>query len=298
MAGLTNLAITQAAKHAINGFKQGFPILSALSTRFDLDAGEAGDTVKVPVVDLTTTAQEQGAGGYDFKSVDATGVDVKIGTTLGVPITIADKDFSAMGKEAFGNYFEQQGMILGRAIFERLVGAIKAAVVTGATSVNGETFDATNVNEIRSLCTQGGWPLAPRNLIIDSTLVKPLFDDDAIKTASAYGDAGVIKDGSIGKLYGFDIFEVPQMPDNGEGLKGIAIHPSGIAFASKVIKPMDEAVANKVQSVQYLPDANSGLTLVYRKFYDANAKAMRTVLEIDFGFAIANAKAIRRIVGA
>ena len=295
---ISNLSLTIATKSAINGFKQGFPAINTISTKFDTLAGEAGDTVKVPVVDLQSQAQEMGDAGYDFKGVDATGVDVKIGAPIGVPIAISDAEISAMGVEALGNFFEQQGMILGRAVFNKMVGLIKASAVAGVSAFNAETFDATNVNELRAWCNQAGYPITPRNLILDSTFVKPLFDDDAIKTASAYGDDGVIKSGSVGKLYGFDIFEVPQMPDNGENLKGFVIHPSGIAFASKVIKPFDEAVANKVQAVQYLTDSKSGLSLEYRKFYDPRSRKTNTVLEISCGFALANANAIRRITGA
>lgn len=295
---LTNLNLTIASRSAINGFKLGFVSLSALSTKFDIQAGEAGDTVKVPVVDLQTDAQDIGDNGYDFKGIDANGVDVKINKAIGVPIKISDYEVSVMGKEALGNYFEQQGQILGRAVFKRIVSSLTAEAVANAITVNAETFDATTVNEIRSLCTADGYPITPRNLILDSTLVKPLFDDDAIKTASAYGDSKVIKDGSIGKLYSFDIFEVPQLPNNAENLKGFVIHPSGIAFASKVVKPFDEEVANKVQTLQYMTDPASGLTLVYRKFYDPYTQSTKTVLEINCGWKIANTKAIRRIVSA
>lgn len=295
---LTNLQLTIAAKKVIQGFKRGFPALSIISTKFEEGVSEPGDKIKVPFVDLQTEAQDFVADtGYTFKEFDSTGVDVALDKNKGVPLTITDKQMSEMAENALEGYFEQMGMILGLAVFKDVNSLVtKAGVGDDGTTVALDTFDASEVNKLRRICTDDAWPMLPRGLVLDSSLTEPLFNDDALKTASALGSDEVIRDGAIGKLYGFDVYEASQLPDNSENLVGYAIHPSAIALASKACAPSDPKVAALVEDLQYIPDPQTGLTFVYRRWYDSNLKKTKTVLEVYYGRSLVNKKAVKRLV--
>ena len=295
---LTNLQLTIAAKKVIQGFKRGFPALSIISTKFEEGVSEPGDKIKVPFVDLQTEAQDFVAGtGYTFKEFDSTGVDVALDKNKGVPLTITDKQMSEMAENALEGYFEQMGMILGLAVFKDVNSLVtKAGVGDDGTTVALDTFDASEVNKLRRICTDASWPLMPRGLVLDSSLTEPLFNDDALKTASALGSDEVIREGAIGKLYGFDVYEAAQLPANSENLVGYAIHPSAIALASKACAPADPNAAALVEDLQYIPDPQTGLTFVYRRWYDSDLKRVKTVLEVYYGRALVNKNAIKRLV--
>lgn len=101
---------------------------------------------------------------------------------------------------------------------------------------------------------------------------------------------GVVE-AQIRRLAGFDLHETVILPENGEKLVGFAAHPSGLAVAMRYLVPAaeyDEAGA--------VTDPETGLTFGYLRYTETTSNRVFVTIECLYGFKVALADGIKRIV--
>jgi hypothetical protein len=96
---------------------------------------------------------------------------------------------------------------------------------------------------------------------------------------------------------GFDFYEIPTLPDNGENLVGFAVSPSAIFVATAPITPVEE-VRNAGTSYFMAVDPASGVALSYRAFGNSQLDNAVHIIECSYGYALGNANALKRITSA
>lgn len=272
------------------------PIL-ALSTVFRDQALTETDTIQVPFYSLETMASTDFDGCYDFGD----------GNVATRPVTINKRKYQGLeftSKELRRNSAVNLGMILQLKI-EKLAEDVLTDIFSVVTAANfpgtpiytgsAAAFDRSDVSDMRTLLNKAMWPQASRSLILESDYEGALTKDIMQVNTHEMGD-DVRREGSVGRLGGFDIFEHPGMPTNGENLVGAALLPYAILVAFSPIQPAEEVRANMSDYRKYTD--GSGLTLEYRAWGDPNCDSAKRTIEVNYGYAKGDSAQLRRLTSA
>lgn len=293
ITGVNDDIIAQAALEA---FVASILPLSAFTTSFSGEAAKKGEKVSV----LRTIAADAAAdktthAAYTIQDADNDAVEITLGQPKYVSWGLDDVEIASSSVVNMEVYGKQKGYELARAVLVDIFGAITnanygAAVFTGAAS----TFDSDDVIDIATACDTAKMPPEMRALVLSETYAGALCKDNSIKSAANLGSAEVIREGSIGRLSGFDVFKSVLIPSNSENLVGFVAHPAGLAVAMRYLKPQE---GNTYLRAEPLTDP-SGITLGLRDWYDNSTGVRQRVLECVFGKITGIAAGIKRIVSA
>jgi hypothetical protein len=281
----------------LKGFVAGITPLMAFTTSFNADAVKKGDKVSVPRVgaqDAATTKATHTA--YDIQDADSDAVEIALGQPVYVSAGLDDVEVassSVLSLELFG---EQKGFSLAKKILQDILGEVTASAYGAAvfTGAHG-TFDADDVVDIRTACSAADMPVGNRSLILDEAYIGALLKDNAIQSAEAFGSTQPIREGSIGRLSGFDVYESTLIPGNSENLVGLAAHPAGLAVAMRYLKPQE---GNTYSAAYPVTDAKTGITIGVREGYDNLSGVKYRIWEAVYGSEPGIAAGIKRIVSA
>jgi len=167
-----------------------------------------------------------------------------------------------------------------------------AAVVTKVAAL----FDSDDVADLKGAAKM--WPEDQRSLLLDSSYNVALLKDAGIKSAYALGSDRAIREGKLTPtLFGFNYFENPTIPDNGENLVGWINHPSAILFGMAPVPPTQE-VRNAGTTYSIVVEPVTGTAFEYRTFGDSQMDSGTHVIEASYGFEKGIGNALKRIVSA
>jgi hypothetical protein len=152
-------------------------------------------------------------------------------------------------------------------------------------------FDYKKVLGVRESCANARMPSTDRALVLDAAYFSNLLGDDIVAKSFMTPVAlpGVV-DGHIRRLAGFDVYETTILP-NTEKLVGFAGHPSCLAVAMRYLEPVaqyDEAGA--------VTDPLTGLTFGYLRYTETSSNRIFVTVECLYGFKVAIAGGLKRIV--
>lgn len=293
-----SLKLDTIMRESIRALEKRLSPILALSTVMRSVMLTETDTVQVPYYSLEQLASKDFDGSYDFDGADG-GPD---GTR---PVTVNKRKYQALefsSKDLRRNSVTDLNRVMGLKV-EKLAEDVLDdiwSVVTlanyGATIFNGAAsgFDRQDVNTIRTAVQKLHWPQAGRSLVLESDYEGALVGD--MLTVNTQGGDTVRREGAVGRLVGFDIFDHPGMPDNGEDLIGFACLPYAILAAFSPIEPADEVKDNLSDYRQFV--GKSGLTLEYRSWGDPNSDKARRVMEVSYGYDKGDAAQGKRLTNA
>lgn len=294
--GLKRQAIIQ---EVMMGFAKKLLPLRAFSSVFNAEL-EGTDKVNVPFVDLHSTASTDYNGSNGYVMGDSTNSSKEI--------TINKRKYQALGvtssevrRQPFlllAQQLEQRIATLGSNIFADVLSIVTAANYGAAAKVSAAAaFDAQDVADIKGACDTAEWPDVGRSLILVSTHDVALLKDTAVAAAMNYGGSEAIRQGRIPSLFGFDYFPCNNVPANSESLVGMASHRSCIVFAQAPIMPTEE-VMQQLTAYEVFVDPVTGASFEYRRWGSADYDTTKQVVEANYGYALGNAAAIKRITSA
>lgn len=272
--------------------------LRAFSTVHEMVPLEGTDEVVVPFYSLHAVASKAfvPATGYEFDS-SVTGsrkVTIDQRQYQGLSLTSAE-----LRRQPFLNIMKNlvmAGERLADDVFATICGVITAANFGAPVYANAASaFDSDEVSNIRTACNQSHWSKSGRSLILDSEFDGALLKDNSVKAALNFGSTDPIQLGEIRNLLGFAYFETPSIPDNGEFLAGMAVHPSAIVAATAPILP-DEDVRAQLSRYLVIVDPKLGIAIEARSFGNAQMDTGYHTLECNFGYDVGDAAALKRIV--
>ena len=285
------------SKAVLDGFVSGITPLTAFTTSFSNEAVKKGDKVSVPRVGVQDSAAAKTThAAYTIQDSDSDAVEITLGQPVYVSSGLDDVEIASSSVLTLEMYGKQKGFQLAKKIMQDILSKVTntnfgAAVHTGLAA----NFDADDVVDIRTACSQADMPEEMRALILGPTYVGNLLKDNAIQNNSAFGSSTPIRDGSIGRLVGFDVFESNLIPSNSENLVGLAAHPAGLAIAMRYLQPQ---AGNTYSAAYPVTDAATGITIGVREGYD-NLKGVKyKIWEAVFGYEVGIAAGIKRIISA
>lgn len=168
-----------------------------------------------------------------------------------------------------------------------------AAAFTGAAS----TFDSSDVTDLAGVADLIPWPKAGRGMAVYPTYKVNLFKDTNVRLEYAYGDNGVIRDDKLGRVAGFDFASSPAIPGNGENLVGFISYMSAILVGFSPIAP--PPIARKMMAAyEIATDPDTDISIEYRAWGDPDCDADKHVFEVNYGYDIGEANALKRMLSA
>jgi ATP-dependent Clp endopeptidase proteolytic subunit ClpP len=288
----------------MRAFKKRMIALGVFSTKFEnvpLQTQGGTAKVQVPFLDLET------ATSTDFDAEDGY---VTGDTTLdNREVTINKRKYQ--GLSFTSSEFRRQPYLLIEQLMglkvEKLALDVLADVLTLVTNANygaavktssAANFDSDDLADLKTAADDAEWPEVGRGLMLDTAYDNYIMKDDAYKLAINSMSTDVLRRGTVGPvLYGFDYIPTARIPANGENLEGIMFHKSAILVATAPIEPTAEVRA-QLSAYSVIVDADCGLAFEYRSWGDPNFDESKQIVEVNYGYNVGNASALKRIVSA
>ena len=121
-----------------------------------------------------------------------------------------------------------------------------------------------------------------------------LLDILSVITQANFGFSAL---GNLPNLLGFLFSKFNRLLENGEHLQGFVVYPSAIMVALAPIRPT-ENVMKQLSTYTTYTDPQTGLTLEYRAWGDADSDTSKEIIECNYGFGVGESAALKRIVSA
>ena len=280
---------------ALQGYVDTLLPLAAFSANLSPAAGVRGQSVTVGLVGTQTAGDY--AGSYKTNpdsSIDD--IQVTINKHKFKTVHITDTEYansSILNLEDFGY---QAGAAVAAAVVADVLSLVTlanygAAIFTGAAS----GFDTDDVVDLRTACNTAKIPKRNRILALDGAYTAGLLKDADLKNVANSGSAETLRNGNVGQLSGFRTFESEVIPGNSENLIGFCGGADGIALAMRYLAPQED---HQYAEARPLVDADSGLTLGMRRWYDNDSGTRYLTFESIYGKSVGRAAALKRLVSA
>ena len=291
---LTNLKDIKVAQSALQPFMAALLPMRAFSSNFSPEPADRLDTVRVPIVGAPSPASDF-AGSYTSaidSSVDVAPVQLNRHKFKTVHLTAREAAETAMNvlETLVASAVKQLAQDVLQDIFSEITAANYGAPAIPALAASA--FDYKKVLGVRETCATGKMPVSDRALVLDGAFFTNLLGDDIVAKSfmPPIVQPGVVE-GQIRRLAGFDVYETSILPENGEKLAGFAAHPSCLAVAMRYLQPVaeyDEAGA--------VTDPETGLTFGYLRYTETSSNRVFITVECLYGFKVAIAAGLKRIV--
>ena len=155
----------------------------------------------------------------------------------------------------------------------------------GITSVGtyGTDISAATIRSARKAMNDAKVPPAGRSLTISTKDEIALLADSTLVNYFAFAKPDAVAEGSIGSLYGFDLYVNQLIPTTaGTPLQtnDIAMSRNGFMFASR---PFTPALPGSGVRESQVNDAISGISLRFQVFYSMVDRAVRAGFDVLYG---------------
>jgi hypothetical protein len=274
------------------------PVAGAFATDFGGEVANNRQVVDVPVFNGYSAGTY--AGDYTTNASNNVGaVTVTVNKHQYKTISLTDLEVSNNGASATNleSFGRKLGDALSLAVYQDVLSLVTAANFGTATGFTGTStgFDSDDVIDIKTVCDAADMPRSGRNIILADAYYNALLKDTSVKNAQNYGTTEGIQAGTIPNLAGFRVWQSNAVPANSENLVGFACVDSAIAVAMRYLRPQE---GNKYSMAAPLTDAETGITLGMREWYDEAKGTKYLTLECNYGYSVAQAAGLKRITSA
>ncbi len=226
----SGLQLTKVMSSSMRALKRRLLPLLKLSTVFR-DVPLQGDgTMALPFYPLTATGSSSTRTAAGSRKALASNTTTDVRTIDNFTNKVQALSFTAT-ERARQPMFDpvMHGTLKGEAlaydIIADIFSVVRGATFTGDTisAVSASNFDEDEIADLRKLCSEAYWPEMGRSLILNPSYAANLLKQAQIIDASMRGDGGgSFRDGSLGRILGFDVVESAGLLDrNGTALTSI-----------------------------------------------------------------------------
>jgi hypothetical protein len=286
---------------ALSAYKRAILNLSVFAAVFQDVQLNGSDKVEVPYFPLVTSTSRDWDSD-DCYVFDDTYTQAKREVTINKrkyqPVKISSTELSRRPSLNLEKVMAAAGEKLAYDVMQDVMSVITAANFGAAAFTGADTtFDSDDIADLVAVADTIPWPQTGRGMVVKPTYKANLFKDNDVKLEYAYGDDGIIKNGVLPRVMGFDFGSTPAIPANGENLVGFMAHMSAILFAQSPITPAPE-VMEKLSRYEVVTDPDTGISIEYRAWGDPDCDVAKHIIEANYGYAKGNEDALRRFVSA
>lgn len=256
---------------------------------FDPDfTGKQGDTVTIRKPAVFTAEEFNRSAGVTIQAADEDSTTVALNKIANVSFAVTDEEMT-LEVEDFENQLLVPAMeaIVQKVdgdLAEALIDAAEGAGGGGTATMNSVASDA--VIEARTALGRNKLPTSDRHAVLSPEGAGVALADDLFVEADKSGATDALREGSIGRVFGFDTYE-SQVFGLGSGDKGVA---DGVAFhrsaVTLAVRPLD--VPRGLPSDKVAVENYKGLSL--RTTYSYNSSKKQDEVSCDLLYGIASTR--------
>jgi hypothetical protein len=284
----SDLQMKEASKQAVLVAHKNLAKIQLFSHTFTELEGRPGESIAVPVYDLTEGADfNAGTNDYGTGNQEVGGVLINLDKHLVKSVSITDKELAYTGinwaKDTASALAERLTMDINKKIFNE---------INSTNVVQEESFSTDDKQTIASL-----YAIADKyDIPVDKAIVVLNPENYAKVLAlvdySTIGTGDYIETGVINGLFGFKGFVCSSnLPD---GTDGAIIFDEAVGVASKYLAPM---TANAYPEAWSATDDN-GFTIGFRRFMDLKSGKDNFACDCLFGVKLLQPTRIVRLVAS
>lgn len=262
----------------INAFTKTLAPLNSFSTDFAVDPSKKGTTVSVGLVSAPAAGAEF-AGDYETGNNTITQVEVGLKHFFkSFEIGMTDNNKASVSK--LTNLAEVNASALANSIFTEIFAvALSTNYDIGHTGASG-TFTLPVMKTLRGLLDAKGAPMEGRALVIDHA-----YEGNLIPVDASTLNADSVIEGRVKRLMGFDVFGSNYVPANAQNLRGVALHKSAIAVATRIPHDLGaEKGAYITYEVVEVPSL--GINIAYKEWFSTKTGSLWGAYELLCGSAV------------
>jgi hypothetical protein len=266
-------------------------VLSQLVTRdTDVAAFVRGDILHIPVPGTFVANAKAPNVGVQLQAPSDGEVTVSLNRHFESSVLVEDIAKAQASIDLMSRYIRHMVRPIAEQIENDLFGlyaSMSTSVGTGGTDLTAPTLRSA-----RKVLNDNKAPLQNRSMVVSTKDEISILGDSSLQSFFAFAQPGAVREGSIGRAYGFDIY-VSQLVPFSTNTKNIAFTPEFAILAMRGL-PMNEA-PNVQQLV--IQDPLSGLVLRQTVSYSPNFLGVQVTLDCLWGFAQLRDKASTVVLG-
>jgi hypothetical protein len=211
-------------------------VIPTVSTKFQGDATR-GNTVKITGAVTPTIVDYKDAGrSITAEALDDDGQDLSIDQEKAFSFLVDDIDV-VQSAGSLGDYTTAAGQALAEDaesfLLNKMLTESVSLNVTGSSPVTIDSADKARaaILKVRTDLNKKKIPTGNRFAVVNPVFASFLID--GLSDVSIAGGNDELRNGFIGRLYGFDILESPLLGD-GEKPTVVGYHSAGVAFVGQM----------------------------------------------------------------
>lgn len=259
-------------------------VLAKLVTRdSDIAAFQVGDTLNIPYPGAFTANDKAANTPVTLQVPTATTTTVTLNKHKEASFLIEDAVRATANQDVMDRYMKAAVIPLAEAIESDLMAI--GATFTNSVGTYGTDITAATVRSARKVLNDNKAPVDGRVLIVSDKDEIALLGDSTLQNYFAFAQTQGVAEGSIGRLYGFDVYSSQLVPTAGTSpvqTKNIAFHPEAIILA---MRGLPEAVAGSGAQTAVVNDPVSGLALRVTIAYNAANLGHQVTVDVLYGTA-------------
>lgn len=270
------------AQEALPVLRANLKLAKLVARDTDFEPGWHGKTLNIPYPG-TFTAQDKTEGNPATvqQTLNAGMVSLTLNKYKTVDFLVEDWAQAQANSNLIQRYVTPAAIALAEQLETDLFANYVS--LTGSAGTSGTDMTDAVIRTARKLLNDAKNPMEDRSMMISTKDEIALLGDTNLQTYFAFSQNQALKEGSIGRLYGFDLFTsqlVPVVTGTPNSTKCLAIHKNAILLATRPLPtpPADSGVHSAT-----IMDPMSGLTIRTLFQYSADYRGVRVMFDLLYG---------------
>lgn len=267
-------------------------VLAKLVTKdSDIAAFQVGDTLNIPYPGNFVANDKAANSPVTLQVPTSTTTSVVLNKHKEASFLVEDAARALANQDIMARYMEAAVVPIAEQIETDLLSLYSSFTATTGTSATDLT--AATIRNARKILNDNKAPQEGRAMVVSDKDEIALLGDPALQNYFAFSQTQGVKEGSIGRLYGFDLYQsqlVPVLAGPPISTKNLAFHPGAIILA---MRGLPDAPAGSGAQTSVVHDPDSGLSLRATIAYNAANLGVQVTIDVLYGVAkLRNEKAV------
>ena len=259
-------------------------VLAKLVTRdSDIAAFQVGDTLNIPYPGAFTANDKAANTAVTLQVPTATTTTVTLNKHKEASFLVEDAARATANQDIIARYMEAAIVPIAEQIESDLLGLYSG--FSNSVGTSGTDITAATIRSARKKLNDLKAPVDNRALVVSTKDEIAILGDSTLQSFFAFAQAGSVKEGSIGRLYGFDVYAsqlVPVVTGTPNSTKNLAFNPGAIILA---MRGLPDAPAGTGAQTSVVQDPVSGLSLRVTMAYNASNLGVQVTVDVLYGVA-------------
>ncbi len=286
---LNGINLAAIAQSVLDNLSAQHTPVSAFTTDFSSEIADQGESITTRIA--TAVSAGDASSGYSATDVTSSAKTVTLDQHKHFTMAFTDLEIAKGGMNMLERTFVRPAT---HAVINSMVDALMALVVSSefgnVATVAAADFGADDVATLAGDLTTLNVPKDERALIIKPSYYASLAKDNAVQASYATTLDDSLRNHSVPRVHGFNVYEYSDIPSNSQNLEGFACGPEALLIAAR----QPAIPQNWSGAVESVTDPDSGLTIQLRSWYEGKDGKQMITLTTIFGVLVGS-NSLKRI---